>query len=247
MGIMEPYRKTLLHESEGPFSMQRKIHIGILDDHIATASGYKLKLEQNPKIAVAWIANYFQDLIACLEAHPTDLIILDIEVSNSPEGSEPYPILHAIPQLLEKNPEIKIVVISMHNRPVMIKAIKTAGASGYILKEDVRSYEKLDQILIDIYEQESIYFSPEALRILKKPDEIPSLSRRQHEILSIISSNPAIKTNELAETLYVSPSTIRNHLSDIYLKLEVNNRYSAVVRAQQYGLIAVNMDNWPKE
>jgi len=225
--------------------MQSKIRIGILDDHIATASGYKSKLELNHKLAVEWIANYYEQVETCLKNHPTDVLILDIEVSISPGVSEPYPILHAIPFLLQNYPEIKIVVISMHNRPVLIKALKTAGVSGYILKDDINSYEKLDQILLNINENDSIYFSPEALKYLKNPDEIPELTPRQHEILSLIASNPTMKTKVLAELLYVSPSTIRNHLSDIYLKLGVNNRSSAVLRSQQLGLIAVNIDDLP--
>ena len=97
--------------------MPKQIRIGILDDHIATARGYKSKLEKNPGLSVAWNANYYQEVDSYLKTHDTDLLILDIEVSNSPDSTEPYPILHAIPMLLEKFPEIKIVVISMYNRP----------------------------------------------------------------------------------------------------------------------------------
>ncbi|NIW45353.1 MAG: HTH domain-containing protein [Gammaproteobacteria bacterium] len=225
--------------------MPRKIQIGVLEDHIATATGYKSKLEKNPALSVAWIANYFQGVESHLQNYPTHLLILDIEVSSSPDVIEPYPVLHAIPKLLETFPELKIVVISMHNRPVLIKAVKTAGASGYILKDDVQSYEKLDRILIEIYRNDSIYFSPEALKVLKNPDDIPSLTPRQNEILSLIASNPTVKTKELAEELFVSPSTIRNHLSDIYLELGVNSRSSAVLKAHQLGLIAVKLDDYP--
>ena len=223
--------------------MPKMIRIGILDDHIATARGYKSKLEKNPSLSVVWIAGYYQEVEAYLKNHDTDLLILDIEVSNAPDATEPYPILHAIPSLLENYPEIKIVVISMHNRPVLIKAIKKAGASGYILKDDVQSYEKLDEILINITNYESIYFSPEARRMLTNPEEIPSLTPRQNEILSLIASNPTMKTKDLAEQLVVSPSTIRNHLSDIYLVLEVNSRTSAILKAKQLGLIAVKRDD----
>ena len=223
--------------------MLKKIRIGILDDHIATAKGYKSKLEKNPSISVVWIANYYQEVDCYLNTFDTDLLLLDIEVSTSPDSTEPYPILHVIPMLLEKFPEIKIVVISMHNRPVLIKAIKKAGASGYILKDDVQSYEKLDEILINITTYDSIYFSPEVLRVLSNPEEIPSLTPRQNEILSLIASNPTMKTKDLAEQLFVSPSTIRNHLSEIYLVLEVNSRSSAILKAQQLGLIAIRTND----
>jgi len=219
--------------------MPKQIRIGVLDDHIATARGYKSELEKNPGVSVVWIANYYQEVESYLETHETDLLILDIEVRIAPDVTEPYPILHAIPLLLENFPEIKIVVISMHNRPVLIKALNKAGISGYILKDDVQSYETLDEILIEITHSDSIYFSPEALKVLTNPNELPSLTPRQNEILSLIASNPSMKTKDLAEKLFVSPSTIRNHLSEIYLTLEVNSRASAILRAQQLGLIAV--------
>jgi DNA-binding NarL/FixJ family response regulator len=246
MSIIETsnYHK-IPHTKDMHTIMHWKIQIGVLDDHIATATGYKSKLEINPRLNVVWIANYYQEVEPFLNSHPTDLLILDIVVSNSPGASEPYPILHAIPLILEKYPEIKILVISMHNRPVLIKALKNAGISGYILKDDIQSYEKLDEIIINIVENDSIYFSDEASRVLKSPDETPSLTPRQTEILSLIASDPALKTKELAEKLFVSPSTIRNHLSDIYLKLEVNSRSSAILRAQQLGFIAINIDELP--
>lgn len=225
--------------------MHNTIQIGILEDHIATADGYKAKLEKNSRLSVSWVANYYQEVETALKNQPTDLLILDIEVRNNPETSEPFPILHAIPQLLEIYPEIKIVVISMYNRPVLIKAVKSAGASGYILKDDVKSYEKLDEILTAIFDHDSIYFSHEAARVLKNTIEWPSLTPRQNEILSLIASNPTMKTKELAEKLFVSPSTIRNHLADIYIKLGVNSRSSSILRAQQLGLIAVNTDKLP--
>jgi len=217
--------------------MPRIIRLGVLDDHVATADGFKSKLENNPRLTVDWIANYYQDVIPYLDQQPTDVLLLDIEVSKSPDDPDHYHVLNSIPQLLEKFPELKIVVISMHNRPVLIKGVKKAGASGYILKDDIVSYENLDQILLEIVDQDSIYYSPEAEQVLKSPDKIPSLTPRQTEILSLIANNPSMNTTELAKVLFVSPSTIRNHLSDIYLALEVSNRSAAILRAQKLGLI----------
>ena len=150
-----------------------------------------------------------------------------------------------IPSLLEKYPEIKILVISMHSRPALFKAIKNAGASGYILKHDVDSFNRLDEILLDVYENDSIYYSPEVMAVLSNQNEIPSLTKRQTEILSLIASQPGISNVELAEMLFVAPSTVRNHLSDIYLKLGVNSRTSAIFKAQQLGLITGGVENLP--
>lgn len=216
--------------------IEKKYQIGILEDHIATVAGYQSQLESNPRLKVRWTVEYYSEVEQKLINHKTDLLILDVGVPNSPENDEPYPILHAIPRLLEVYPDMQILVISMHNRPALIKAIKKAGASGYILKDDAASFKKLDKILIDVL-RDGIYFSPEAEKLISNPEEIPELTRRQSEILSLLASNPNLKTKGLAEKLHISPSTIRNHLSDIYLKLGVNRLSSAIMRARQLGLL----------
>ena len=163
--------------------MNEEIVIGILEDHVATAMGLKTTLNANPRLSVAWTAQYFQDLEPNLKSSNTNLLILDVGLPKSREETDTYPIFHVIPNLLEKYPEIKILVISMHSRPALFKAIKNAGASGYILKHDVESFNRLDEILIDIYDNDSIFFSPEVMKVLSNPKEIPSLTKRQNEIL----------------------------------------------------------------
>jgi DNA-binding NarL/FixJ family response regulator len=150
-----------------------------------------------------------------------------------------------IPELLRTYPEIKILVVSMHSRPALFKAIKDTGASGYILKDDGESFNRLDEILLDIYEHDSIHYSPEVLKVLTTPDQLPNLTSRQAQILSLVRSQPGISNVELANVLVVAPSTIRNHLSDIYIKLGVNNRASAIIRAQQLGLLPGEVENLP--
>lgn len=216
--------------------MRKVHHIGILEDHYPTVKGYQAQLEENSNLQVAWTAAYYDEVEKNLSEHPTDLLILDVGVRNSKNSTDTYPIHHAIPMLLETYPDLQIMVISMHNRPALIKAIKQAGASGYILKDDVASFKKLDSIMIDILNQ-GIYFSPNAEKLIAISDEMPPLTRRQSEILSLLASNPEMKTKDLAEKLHISPSTVRNHLSDIYIKLKVNRLSSAITKAQNLGLL----------
>ena len=227
--------------------MAHQIQIGILEDHIATSVGLRAHLNANPRLNVAWTAQFFQDLIPNLESHQIDILLLDVGLPNSPEETDPYPIFHVIPNLLERYPSISILVISMHNRPALFKAIKSAGASGYILKHDVESFNRLDEILLDVYENDGIYYSPEVWEVLTKPEEKPALTRRQNEILSLIANQPGLSNVDLAEMLFVAPSTVRNHLSDIYLKLGVNNRAAAILKAQQLGLLTGGVEDLPMD
>jgi ATP/maltotriose-dependent transcriptional regulator MalT len=99
--------------------------------------------------------------------------------------------------------------------------------------------------LLDVYKNDSIYYSQEVLDVLSNQDEKPALTRRQNEILSLIASQPGISNVALADMLYVAPSTVRNHLSDIYLKLGVNNRTAAILKAQQLGLLTGGVEDLP--
>lgn len=217
--------------------MVEQIRIGVLEDHLVTAEGVKARLEKNPRLKVCWIANYYQEVAGFLQTEPTDILILDINVPDAPGVLEPYPIHHAIPDMLEKYPDLKIIVMSMYNQPALVRSIQRVGASGYIMKDDGFSFQRLDDILIDVVTNDSIYFSPSAMQMLQNPGEIPTLSRRQMEVLSVLASNSDKSTRKLAEEMYIAPSTFRNHLSDIYLKLGVNSRTAAILRAKQLGIL----------
>lgn len=218
--------------------MQKEIQVGILEDHIATAAGYKALLEENPELNICWTSQYYVNVEPNLKEHKTDVLILDVGVANSPTDSNPFPILYVIPHLLQRYQEMAILIISMHNRRALIRATQQAGAVGYILKDDLASFDRLDEILLEIADG-GIYYSPEAEKLISHPKEdIPKLTKRQSEILSYLASSPNLTTGELAEELNLAPSTIRNHLSDTYLRLGVNRLPSAISKARQLGLIA---------
>ena len=130
--------------------MTNKIKIGILEDHPAVVAGYKSQLRESPDMEVTWTARFYSEVESNLENFSTDILILDASVDNAPEDPNTFPILQAIPALLEEYPEMVILVISMHDRPAFIKAIRRTGANGYILKDDVEANESLDEILLAV-------------------------------------------------------------------------------------------------
>jgi DNA-binding NarL/FixJ family response regulator len=220
----------------------RKIHIGILDDHPAVIAGYQALVKKSKRLIVKWTARFYDQVQPYLSKHPTDVLILDASVDISPDNPNTFPILHEIPTLLEAYPDMAILVISMHARPAFIKAIRRTGASGYILKDDVESNERLADILLAIAGGE-IYYSPEAERLILEPTERKSkLTKRQVEILSICASSPNMTTSELAKKLNLAPSTMRNHLSEIYFRLGVRKMASAIVEARKLGLITPDIE-----
>lgn len=217
--------------------MAEKISVGILEDHPAVTAGYKTQIKKSRRLKTAWASRYYDAVGKNLEKHSTDVLILDASVDTSPDNPNTFPILHAIPELLEKYPEMSIIVISMHNRPAFIRAIFKSGASGYILKDDVKANENLNNILLAVSKGE-IYYSDKLEGLVSDSAKKKAiLTKKQIAILSYFASSPHLTTQELAEELELAHSTIRNHLSEIYRRLKVRKITSALAKAQQLGLI----------
>ena len=131
---------------------------------------------------------------------------------------------------------LSVLVISMHNRHTLIKAVMEAGASGYILKDDRATIQQLGAV-IGMVANGGIHFSQQAYQQLKKPREDTELTARQLEALSLCAAYPDVSTAELAQRLAIAHSTLRNLLSGAYTKLEVRTRMAAIGKARQLGLI----------
>ena len=215
------------------------IRVSILDDHQSIIDGYVYRLSSVPGVEIVATLSYGEELESALAAHPTDVLLLDINVPTSAENPNPYPILHNIPDLLEKYPDLHILVISMYADRGLIRVVMEAGASGYVLKDDRAMLQNLGNVVQSIANG-GIYFSQKAHQILVTQKTTPTgkrLSTRQLEALSLCAAYPDATTSQLAEKMSVANSTVRNTLSDAYIRLGVHNRAGAIAKAQQLGLI----------
>ena len=217
--------------------MTQKIRVFILDDHQGILDGYRFRLEKNPKVEIVGTANYGEDVQPFLAENFADVAILDIQVKNSRENSNPYPIIHLIPRLIEEHPELKIVAISMFHHGGLIKAVMDCGASGYILKDDINSVNRIAEVILTIADG-GIHLSDLAYKnlISKQPLE-SKLTKRQREAMSLCAADPNEASAQLAHRLKIKDSTMRNLLSQAYLNLEVRNRTAALMKARKLGLI----------
>jgi two-component system response regulator NreC len=215
----------------------RKIRVAILDDHESIIDGYRYRLINIPGVEVVATANYGEELEPMLTKFSVDVLLLDVQVPESKTNSNPFPILHKIPLILQQYPNLDILVISMHNQRTLIKAVIEAGASGYILKDDTQSIRELGYIISSVAKG-GIYFSQEAYQQLRRRSTGELImTPRQTEVLSLCAAFPDATTAEIADRLGVANSTIRNLLSGAYLNLEVRNRTAAIIKARQLGLI----------
>ena len=206
-----------------------------MDDHQSIIDGYLYRLSKVPEIEVVATLSYGDELEPALKEHPTDVVLLDVEVPISQKNENPYPILHAIPKLLQLYPDLAVLVISMHTGRGLIRAVVEAGASGYILKDDSQRIQELGKVIISIAEG-GVCFSDRALKAFLTKNEEP-LTVRQLEALSLCASYPNSKTAELAHKMKVANSTVRNLLASAYLKLGVHTRAAAIAKARQLGII----------
>lgn len=226
--------------------MSKKIRVAILDDHLPIVDGYVYRLEKDPQIEIAATMSFGDDLEPTLKNKPADILLLDVNVPTSNDNRNPYPILHAIPRLLQAHPDLNILVISMHAERGLIRAVMDAGASGYILKDDQAVLKDLGSVVKTVAGG-GIHFSQIAHELYAKhlaAEEL--LTPRQLEVLSLCAAYPDDSTADLARKLDVSNSTVRNLLSGAYFKLEVHNRTAAIARARQMGLITPHQPEAPK-
>jgi two-component system, NarL family, nitrate/nitrite response regulator NarL len=227
--------------------MSEMIRVTILDDHQSIVDGYRFRLGTSERVQVVAAIGFGDELEPTLEKNPTDVLLLDIGVPASAENLNPYPILHVIPSLLQKYPNLVILVISMHAERSMIRAVMDAGSSGYILKDDQTTLRDLENVVISVASG-GIYLSRQANDVLLRAatGEIDLLSRRQREALSLCLAYPDSTTAELAKKMSITNSTIRNLLSGAYIKLGVRTRIAAVSRARQLGLITPEPTTMPR-
>ncbi len=218
--------------------VMKKTRVTIVDDHQGIVDGYMFRLQGNPQVEIVAAIKYGEDIEPELSVHPTDVLILDINVPTSKENSSTYPILHTIPNLLQTYPDLVILAISMHKERSLIRAILEAGASGYILKDDSHAIQELGNIIVSIANG-GIYMSEQVHRTLLRNTEEPEikLSPRQLEALSLSASYPNCTTWDISRKMGIKHATVRNLLSGAYLKLEVSNRAAAIEKGRELGFL----------
>jgi DNA-binding NarL/FixJ family response regulator len=216
-----------------------KVRVAILDDHQSIIDGYIYRLNHTPGVEVIATATYGEELEPMLEKHAVDVLLLDLSVRTSEENTNPFPILYMIPRLLQKHPDLVVLVISMLVEPGLMRSIVEAGASGYMLKDDSGAFRDLGNVVLSVAHG-GVYFSKSVHDVylhVKHGGNGNLLTPRQLELLSLCAAYPDMSTADLAQLMSVSNSTVRNLLSSSYLRLGVHSRTAAVEKAREMGLI----------
>ncbi|MBT3714160.1 MAG: response regulator transcription factor [Anaerolineae bacterium] len=201
----------------------------LVDDHEVVRKGLKYVLDDLEDFTFIGEASSAQVAIHMTEELNPDIVILDIRM---PGGSG----LDACRAIYEKNPNIKIIMLTSYGDDESIAEAIQAGAVGYILKDG--STDELVRALTAIKNGEAALDPAITRKVLgmmqRKPKQahpFANLSEREMEVLHLISEG---KTNAvIAEALILSEKTIRNYISSIFMKLNLNNRVEAAIYAVQ--------------
>lgn len=221
--------------------------IVIIDDHQLFREGVKRILDFEKTFEVVAEGDDGSDAITLVEEYKPDVIIMDINMPNI-NGVE------ATRQLIERYPDSKVIILSIHDDENYVSHALKTGASGYLLKEmdadalvdavkvvaDGGAYlhPKVTHNLVNEYrrlagdESENVYAQKVEIR---RPLHL--LTRRECEVLQLLADG---KSNRgIGEAIFISEKTVKNHVSNILQKMNVNDRTQAVVVAIKNGWVEV--------
>ena len=211
------------------------IKIMITDDHSMIREGLKSLLELDGDIKVIAEAVDGQDCLTKLETIHPDVLLLDI---NMPVMNG----LEVLKNLKLRNNKVKVLILTVHNEvEYLLKAIEI-GVNGYVLKDSESAVLKKAILSIakgENFIQPNLIPALNAKMIEKSEDSLKlhNLTGREIEVLKLLALG--MYNKEVAESLEISERTVKNHVSNIFKKLDVTDRTQAAVFAIRNGLVNI--------
>ncbi|WEG13591.1 response regulator transcription factor [Pullulanibacillus sp. KACC 23026] len=225
----------------------RKIKIFLIDDHRLFREGVRRILEMEPNFQVVAEADDGLEMSKIVETEDPDVLIMDINTSGS-DG------LETIRRLLLDYPDVKILILSIRDEESYVTHALRLGASGYLLKEmnadslidavrvvaggGAYIHPKVTHTLINDYRRlAKTQESQSVLRNVEYRKPLHILTRRECEVLQLMTDGR--NNRSIGEDLYISEKTVKNHVSNILTKMNVEDRTQAVVEAIKKGWVQV--------
>ncbi|MFA9564261.1 MAG: response regulator [Acidimicrobiales bacterium] len=213
------------------------IRLMIVDDHQMLREGLRRSMSEIG-FDVIGEASDGDEAVTRATAQRPDVILMDVTMPRM-DGVE------ACRQVKDVLPDTHIVMLTMHaDQSVLADAIR-AGASGYLVK-DCSTDEIADAVKMAAAGQTAL--SPQLAATMldevrrmeeqERAQETRLITKREEEVLQMIADG--CSTTEVAEGLYISQKTVKNHLASIYQKLEARDRTQAVLQAVRMGIVQLN-------
>ncbi len=215
-------------------AIEPRVRIVVADDHPLYRRGLAAVLSAQEGWAV--VAEEVDGVGAVTAAHARqpDVVVMDLRMPGL-DGIE------ATRRIVSTSPHVAVLVLTMYDDDASVFAAMRAGARGYLLKG--ADHTEIVRAVGAVADGEAIFGASVAARILEffaaprpRGTEVvfPQLTAREHEVLDLIAAGRS--NAELAGILVLSPKTVRNHVSNIFSKLQVADRAQVIVLAREAGL-----------
>lgn len=228
-----------------------KTRIVILDDHRLFREGVKRILDMESDLEVVAEGDDGNEAIELVTKYQPDVVLMDINMPNI-NGIE------ATRKLISRVPDVKVIILSIHDDETYVTHAVQTGASGYLLKEmDADSLIKAVKVVAEggaylhpkvtgnlLSEFRRMKTQPasvggggQVLREVEYRKPLHLLTRRECEVLQMLADGKSNRV--IGEELFISEKTVKNHVSSILQKMSVNDRTQAVVEAIKNGWVIV--------
>ncbi len=204
----------------------------IVDDHPIVRQGMRSLIDQEPDLTVCAEAGSAGEAITAMESEKPDILLVDISLKG-PDGLELTKSIRSI------NPDIPILIVSMHDETLYAERVLRAGANGYIMKEEVaenvvQATRKVlaGEIYISDRMRQKILRGVAGQRAGSTTSSVERLSDRELEVFRLIGQGHG--TRRIAEELHLSIKTIETYRAHIKEKLGLNNATELVRQAVQW-------------
>jgi DNA-binding NarL/FixJ family response regulator len=205
----------------------------IAEDHPAYRRGLQLMLDGNDDIAIVGVAETGLRVLELAQELAPDVVLMDLRMPGL-DG------LEATRRLTRAGSPAAVVVLTMFEDDDSVFAAMRAGAHGYLLKD--ADQDEIERAIRAAAAGEAIFGPEIAQRVIahfaagagSTAAAFPSLTDREREVLDMVAAGKGNAT--IAHDLMISLKTVRNHVSNIFAKLQVSERSQAIVKAREAGL-----------
>jgi DNA-binding NarL/FixJ family response regulator len=212
------------------------VRVLVVDDHPLFRKGLASTVSALPGMSLAGVASDGEAAVAAVETDRPDVVLMDL-------GMPGMGGISATREVMRRAPETAVLVVTMSEDEQSLFAALRAGARGYLLKG--ADEDEISRAVLAVASGEAVFGSAVAGRVLayltdqrvpstRPESRFPQLTEREQEVLVLIGQG--LGNAAIARRLFLSPKTVRNHVSNILTKLHAPTRQDAIRQANEAGL-----------